>query len=79
MQLSVYYETAYGKKVSTTLKRDKHGEYHVLFLTINNTTYNSKQIRTVKRENAIIRHAEDHVDIDEIFADAQAENFRTNF
>lgn len=79
MQSTIYFETDYGKKVSMTLKRDKWGEYSICHMTINEANYTGKQIRTAHRETILLNYASDRMDIDEHFADVQAENFRRNF
>lgn len=79
MQSTIYFTTDYGKKVSMTLKRDKWGDYTIRFIQINDAIYNAKQISTVKRENTLLEYAWQHIDIDEHFADAQADSFRSNF
>lgn len=79
MQLTIHFETDYGKKVAMTLKRDKWGEYSIIDVTINKAFYTGKQIRTARRETILFNYAADRFDIDEHFADAQAENFRRHF
>ena len=79
MQSTIYFTTDYGKKVSMTLKRDKWGEYSITDMTINAATYTGKQIRTANRETILLNYAINYIDIDEHFADVQADNFRRHF
>jgi hypothetical protein len=79
MQSTIYFTTDYGKKVSMTLHRDKWGEYSIRHMTINQANYTGKQIRTAHRETILVNYAAKHIDIDEHFADVQAENFRRHF
>lgn len=79
MQSTIYFQNDYGKKVLMTLKRDKWGDYSVVDVTINASFYTGKQIRTARRETILFNYAAKFVDIDEHFADAQAENFRRYF
>lgn len=79
MQSTIYFESDYFKKVAMTLKRDKWGDYSVVDITIDGRYYTGKQIRTARRETILFNYAAKHVDIDEHFADVQAESFRRHF
>lgn len=79
MHLTIHFVTDYGKDIVMTIYRDKYGEDSIRNISINKAFYTGKQIRTARRETILYNYALRYVDIDEQFADAQAENFRRYF
>ena len=70
---TVQFTTDYGKNVEVNLWRDSYGEITVNYVSINQTRYNGKHIRTEWRENVVIGYAQQFVDLHEYFADELAE------